>query len=236
MPGKQILIVDDERDIRDLVSFHLKREGYIVEEAKDGEEAWHRLQKKLPDLLILDLMLPGMNGLELCRLLKGKRETAQLPIIMVTAKSEDTDKVIGLELGADDYITKPFNGRELVARVRAVFRRYRHEQDISGKVTFEDGSLFINYDAYEVRIAGRLVELGPTEMKLLFFLSRHPHRAFSRDQLLDAVWGGETFVEPRTVDVHISRLRTILEEDEDFPHRIVTVRGIGYKFLTSLKR
>jgi len=168
MSAKRILVVDDEEDLRALVSFHLEREGYIVEEAKDGEEAWHRLQKKLPDLLILDLMLPGMTGLELCRMLKSHRETVQLPIIILTVKSEDTDKVIGLELGADDYMTKPFNGRELAARVRALLRRYRREPDVSGMMTFEDGSLFINYEAYEVRIAGRPVELGPKEMKLLF--------------------------------------------------------------------
>ncbi|HOJ51205.1 MAG TPA: response regulator [Syntrophales bacterium] len=229
MTGKKILVIEDEKDICDLIAFHLKREGFSVEQLYDGEMAWHRLQKNPPDLIVLDLMLPGMSGLELCRLLKGQKHTESIPIIMVTAKNEDADKVIGLELGADDYLTKPFNPRELVARVRAVLRRLRPREE--GKKFFLDGELVIDYEAYAVYRNNELLDLSSTELKLLFFLTQHPNRVYSRDQLLDAVWGDETFVEPRTVDVHVSRLRAAIEEDKENPKRIQTVRGIGYKYV-----
>lgn len=230
MAGKKILIIEDERDICELIAFHLKKEGFSVEQINDGENAWRRLQKTPPDLVVLDLMLPGMSGLELCRLIREQKQTNHLPVIMVTAKSEDTDKVIGLELGADDYITKPFNPRELVARVRAVLRRSRAIASESKKF-FIDGDLMVDYEAYTVYKDKKPLTLSSTELKLLFFLTQHPNRVYSRDQLLDAVWGDDTFVEPRTVDVHISRLRTAIEEDKDNPRRIQTVRGVGYKYV-----
>ncbi|MCX7981407.1 MAG: response regulator [Syntrophales bacterium] len=230
MAGKKILIIEDEKDICDLMAFHLKKEGFSVEQLFDGETAWRRLQKNHPDLIVLDLMLPGMNGLELCRLIREQKQTTSIPIIMVTAKSEDVDKVIGLELGADDYITKPFNPRELVARVRAVLRRTRTDMGDTKKI-FTDGDLTIDYEAYTVYRNNKPLSLSSTELKLLFFLTTHPNRVYSRDQLLDAIWGDETFVEPRTVDVHISRLRAAIEEDKDNPKRIQTVRGIGYKYV-----
>jgi len=230
MSAKKILLIEDEKDISDLIAFHLRKEGYTVEQVFDGDEAWKRLKFPPPDLIILDLMLPGMNGLELTRLIKGRKDTQHIPIIMVTAKGEEVDKVIGLEMGADDYITKPFSARELVARVRAVLRRLRYE-DSKEKNVFKDGELFIDYDLCEVRIGERTVELGPMEMRLLFFLTQHPNRVYNRDKLLDAVWGDETFVEPRTVDVHISRLRRAIEANKEDPCRIVTVRGMGYKYV-----
>ena len=188
------------------------------------------VRRKRLDLLILDLMLPGINGLDVCRTLRSKEETEALPIIMLTARSEDVDKIVGLEMGADDYITKPFSIRELVARVRALLRRSEIKDEGQKRKSFTDRDLHIDYHAYDVKVRGIKADLGPTEMKLLMFLSRHPGRVYSRDQLLDQVWGDEAFVEPRTVDVHISRLRASIERDKENPEYILTVRGIGYKY------
>lgn len=229
--AKRILIIDDEKDICELVEFHLRREGFDVEYLLDGEAAWNRLKKDTPDLILLDLMLPGMSGLEICRLLKSRAETEHVPIIMLTAKAEETDRVVGLELGADDYVTKPFSVKELIARIKAVLRRSRRDFAVEKKNVFEDGSLRIDYDSYEVRLHDRVIDLSHTEAKLLFFLTRHPNRVYTRDQLLEHVWGENTFVEPRTVDVHISRLRSAIEDAPDKPKRIVTVRGVGYKYV-----
>ena len=227
---KKILIVDDEKDIVDLISYNLEKEGFTIIKAYDGEKALDLIQKDSPDLVVLDLMLPGIRGLDVCRLIRQDKKTERLPIIMLTARSDDLDKILGLEMGADDYITKPFNVKELIARIRAVLRRManRPEDDPSG--IFEFKGLRIHYHSYEVYIHGQKVELGPTEIKLLWFLSRHPGRVYSRDQLLDYVWGDEAFVEPRTVDVHISRLRSIIERDKENPQYIFTIRGVGYKF------
>ncbi len=227
---KTILVVDDEKDIVELVAYNLGREGYQVAKAYDGHQAWQYIRENQPDLVILDLMLPGISGFEICRLIRKKPETAGLPIIMLTAKSDSVDKIMGLEIGADDYLTKPFNVRELIARVRAVLRRWENhvEQEDTEKISWQ--GLEIDFRTYEVTIAGKKVDLGPTELKLLRFFVMHPGRVYTRDQLLDNVWGNESFVEPRTVDVHISRLRAAIEKDKDDPRYILTVRGIGYKF------
>jgi phosphate regulon transcriptional regulator PhoB len=227
---KKILIVDDEKDIVDLISYNLEKEGFTIIKAYDGEKALDLIQKDSPDLVVLDLMLPGIRGLDVCRLIRQDKKTERLPIIMLTARSDDLDKILGLEMGADDYITKPFNVKELIARIRAVLRRMENRSEDDPSDVFEFKGLRIHYHSYEVYIHGQKAELGPTEIKLLWFLSRHPGRVYSRDQLLDYVWGDEAFVEPRTVDVHISRLRSIIEQDKENPQYIFTIRGIGYKF------
>jgi len=229
---KSILVVDDEKDIVDLVAYNLEKEGYKVLTASDGEKALAVIKSGKLDLVVLDLMLPGIKGLDICRIIRRHPETEWLPVIMLTAKGEDLDKVIGLEMGADDYITKPFSVREFVARVRAILRRAETRKGPvqDEKETFSFRNLQLDYGACAVTMAGKKVELGPTEYRLLTFFTRHPGRVYSRDQLLDRVWGDETFVEPRTVDVHISRLRGAIEKDKDNPEYILTVRGLGYKF------
>ena len=230
MMNKIILVVDDEKDIVELVAYNLEREGYQIAKAYDGHQALRYIRENQPDLVILDLMLPGISGLEICRLIRKKPETEGLPIIMLTAKSDSVDKIMGLEIGADDYLTKPFNVRELLARVRAVLRRWeiRAELEDMDKVSFK--GLAIDFRTYEVTVEGKKVDLGPTELKLLRFFIMNPGRVYTRDQLLDHVWGNESFVEPRTVDVHVSRLRAAIEQDKENPEYILTVRGIGYKF------
>lgn len=226
----KILVVDDEKDIVELIAYNLEKEGYSVIRAYDGERALELVMTQNPDLLLLDLMLPGINGVDVCRRLRNDRRSANLPIIMLTAKNEEIDRVLGLEMGADDYITKPFSLRELIARVRAVLRRTgaAQKKEQQGEFVFKD--LRVDYDAHEVFVAGKKVDLSPTEKKLLMFLSRNPGRVFSRDQILDQVWEGESFVERRTVDVHVRRLRAQIEPDQENPHYILTVRGTGYKF------
>ncbi len=225
----KILVVDDEKDIVDLVSYNLEKEGFAVVKAYNGEEALESVRTKDPDLVILDLMLPGMQGLEVCRSIRNNPRNPFLPIIMLTAKGEEIDRVLGLEMGADDYVTKPFSVRELVARVRAILRRSETEKRAT-RETFSFGGLQIDYDSCEVSVAGRKVDLSPTELKLLFFFSRHPGRVYTRDQILDQVWGETAFVTPRTVDVHVRRLRAQIEQDLETPRYVLTVRGIGYKF------
>lgn len=225
---KHILVVDDEADLVELVSYNLKKEGFIVDSASDGETALSKIRKGRYDLVILDLMLPGIQGIELCRILRNDAATAGLPVIMLTAKGEEVDKVIGLEMGADDYMTKPFSPRELVARVRAVLRRLK-EKPVPGKI-LKIGDLEIDRERYTVSTKGIPVKLSATEFKLLLFLAERRGRVFSRDQLLDAVWHDEAFVGPRTVDVHIRRLRSHIEEDPANPKYIKTMRGIGYLF------
>lgn len=226
----RILIVDDEKDIVELVAYNLEKEGYEVLKALDGEKALALVQTKKPALVVLDLMLPGIQGLEVCKRLRRDAETAQVPIIMLTAKGEEIDKVLGLEVGADDYVTKPFSVKELVARVKALLRRTDVAKQPEKPEIFEFKGLRIDMKSYEVTVNGRKVNLSPTEFKLLHFLSRNPGRVYSRDQILDKVWGDESFVEPRTVDVHVRRLRAQIESDENSPVYIVTVRGVGYKF------
>ncbi|HZV46023.1 MAG TPA: response regulator [Thermodesulfovibrionales bacterium] len=225
---KNILIVDDEADLVELVSYNLKKEGFIVDSASDGETALTKIRKGKYGLLILDLMLPGIQGMELCRILRNDPKTSVLPIIMLTAKGEEVDRILGLEMGADDYMAKPFSPRELVARVKAVLRRSK-EKPVSEKI-LKIGDLEIDRERYVVSVRTKPVKLSATEFKLLLFLAERKGKVFSRDQLLDAVWRDEAFVEPRTVDVHIRRLRSNIEEDPAKPRYIKTMRGIGYFF------
>jgi len=225
---KQIIVVDDEVDLIELLSYNLKKEGFIVDSASDGETALAKIKNGKYDLVVLDLMLPGVQGLEICRILRNNPKTARMPVIMLTAKGEEVDRIIGLEMGADDYMTKPFSPRELVARVKAVLRRSA-EQPASVR-TLKTGDLDIDLERYTVAVKGKSVKLSATEFKLLLFLAERKGRVFSRDQLLDAVWRDEAFVEPRTVDVHIRRLRSSIEEDPAKPVYIKTLRGIGYFF------
>ena len=227
---RTILVVEDEKDIRELVRFHLEQEGYAVREAETGEAALAQIAKERPALLVLDLMLPSTDGLEVCRRLRVAEATQGLPIIMLTAKAAEVDRVLGLELGADDYVTKPFSPRELVARVRAVMRRTHGEEVPAPHEVFERGRLRLDFDTYEVFLDGSRVGLSLREFELLKFFVRHPHRVYDRLQLLDLVWGPDTHVEPRTVDVHIRRLRKRIERNDAAPELIVTVRGVGYKF------
>jgi phosphate regulon transcriptional regulator PhoB len=227
---KKILVVDDEKDIVDLITYNLEKEAFAAIKAYDGESALTLVKAQKPDLVILDLMLPGIRGLEICKFIRKNPETETLPIIMLTAKGDHVDKILGLEMGADDYITKPFNVGELIARVRAVLRRAEVRPDPEKAKTFTYKGLHVDYGSYEVRVEEKKIDLGPKEIKLLRFFTQHPGRVYTRDQLLDYVWGDETFVESRTVDVHISRLRLAIEKDTEKPQYILTVRGIGYKF------
>jgi len=229
MTSRNVLVVDDEKDLVELASYNLRKEGFSVDSAADGEEALSKIRKKNYDLLVLDLMLPGLQGMELCRILRNDPGTARLPIIMLTAKGEEVDKVIGLEMGADDYMTKPFSPRELVARVKAVLRRAPQERP-SGEGTLKTGELEIDRERYAVLVRGEPVKLSATEFRLLLYLAERKGKVFSREQLLDAVWRDEAFVEPRTVDVHIRRLRSQIEEDPANPKYVKTLRGVGYFF------
>jgi len=227
---RKVLIVEDEKDIRDLVRYNLEEEGFAVVEASDGEVGLNLATRERPALIILDLMLPGLSGLEVCKHLRSREETMQVPILILTARASEVDKVLGLEIGADDYVTKPFSPRELVARVKAVLRRaYGPVLDRPHEI-YEKGRLRIDYDTYEVAIEGHAVNLGLREFELLKFFVQYPHRVFSRTQILDLVWGHDVYVEPRTVDVHIRRLRQRVERDDADPMLILTVRGVGYKF------
>lgn len=225
MDAKRILVVDDEADLVELVSYNLKKEGFVIDSAFDGEEAFAKVKKANYDLLILDLMLPGIQGMELCRILRNDPKTASLPIIMLTAKGEEVDKVVGLEMGADDYVTKPFSLRELVARVRAVLRRSA-EKPLPQKILRID-ELEIDKERYTVNISRKPIKLSATEFKLLLYLVERRGKVFTREQLLDAVWG-EVYIELRTVDVHIRRLRAKIEDNPENPRYIKTLHGIGY--------
>ena len=230
MTQKKILVADDEKDIVELIAFNLEREGFAVCRSYDGLKAWERVNTEKPDLVILDLMMPELPGMEVCGRIRRQETTASLPIIMLTAKSDPVDKILGLEIGADDYITKPFHVRELIARVRAVLRRSERPNDADVIESFDYRGLHIDFQSYRVTVEGEPIDLSSREFKLLRFFTSHPGRVYSRDQLLDRVWGDEAFVEPRTVDVHISRLRGAIEPDKENPRYILTVRGIGYKF------
>ena len=228
--GQKILVVEDEPDIRKLIQYNLVQERFRVLEAEDGEQALKIVQRDKPNLLILDLMLPGLSGIELCRILRDRSETARLPILMLTAKAGEADRVLGLEMGADDYLTKPFSPRELVARVRAILRRAERGSETETLPAYDRGGLQIDFTTYEVFARGKSIKLTLKEFELLRFLVQNPNRVLSRDQLLDRVWGGETFVTPRTVDVHIRRLRKAIEKEDSNPKWILTLRGVGYKF------
>lgn len=223
---QRALIVDDEQAIVDLVRHHLEKEGLQVLEAKDGDTALRLARERKPDLLILDLMLPGIDGLEICRLLRRDPATAQLAIIMLTAKAEEVDRIVGLEMGADDYIVKPFSPRELVARVKAVFRRGREQPEYAIKKV---GALEVDEAKHQVRVNGQLVDLTVKEFDLLCALMKARGRVLNRDQILESVWGYSNAmdIESRTVDVHIRRLREKIGTESK---RIVTIKGVGYRF------
>lgn len=228
MNAKRILIVEDEQPIREMVMFALAGAGYEVQEAADARQAQVNITERLPDLILLDWMLPGLSGIDYARRLKKNELTRDLPVIMLTARAEEEDKVQGLESGADDYITKPFSPRELVARIRAVLRR-------GGPASEEEmlyaSGLSLDLASHRVSAGEILLDMGPTEYRLLEFFMSHPERVYSRSQLLDRVWGSNVYVEERTVDVHIRRLRKVLEP-HGFDALVQTVRGAGYRFST----
>jgi two-component system phosphate regulon response regulator PhoB/two-component system alkaline phosphatase synthesis response regulator PhoP len=225
---KTIAILDDEEDILELLQNYLTRAGFKVETFSSPERFLKYLERHQPDLILLDLMLPGADGLEICRYLKSQPEKASLPIIMLTARSQEADRVTGLELGADDYVTKPFSLRELEARIKAVLRRRETPvQAEKGGKKLAGGQLLIDPERHQVRIKGSPVELSLSEFRILELLTSRPGRVFSRDQILDYLWGREKVVIPRTVDVHIRHLRKKLGELKDL---IQSVRGVGYKF------
>ena len=230
MNAKHILIVEDEQPIREMISFALAGVGYEVREAADARQAQAAISERLPDLILLDWMLPGISGIDFARRLKKEDLTRELPIIMLTARAEEEDKVQGLESGTDDYITKPFSPRELVARIRAEVRR--------GGPAAEDeilhaNGLSLDLASHRVSAGEALLDVGPTEYRLLEFFMSHPERVYSRGQLLDRVWGSNVYVEERTVDVHIRRLRKVLEP-HGYEVMIQTVRGAGYRFSTRI--
>jgi two-component system phosphate regulon response regulator PhoB len=220
----RILIVEDEDALSMLLRYNLEAEGYDVQTVARGDEAETQLKERAPDLIVLDWMLPGLSGIELCRRVRARPETRQLPIIMLTARGEESEKVRGLATGADDYVVKPFSVPELLARVRALLRRSIPERVAS---VLSIGDLALDREKKRVTRSGRAVELGPTEYRLLEFLMERPGRVFTREQLLDGVWGSEIYIDERTVDVHVGRLRKAINRgDEEDPIR--TVRGAGY--------
>jgi DNA-binding response OmpR family regulator len=223
-PAKTVLVVDDEPTLVATLKYNLEREGYRVVSAGDGEKAITLARSERPDLMILDLMLPAVDGLEVCRIL---RREMTLPILMLTARVGEVDKVVGLEIGADDYVTKPFSTRELLARIRALLRRTTTPADEEVLVS---GDLRIDMKRREVTRNDRPVELKPKEMELLIYFMRNKGRAFTREQLLREVWGYDFYGDSRTVDVHVSWLRQKIEEQAGKPVRILTVRGVGYRF------
>lgn len=227
MKGK-ILIVEDESAIREMLGYTLMKEGYACEDAADIEQARAIIEKSRPDLILLDWMLPGISGIDFARRLRGDTETQSIPIIMLTARGEESDKVRGLDTGVDDYVTKPFSTKELLARMRAVLRRYSNE-DQQGVI--EIGGLLLDPETYRVSAGEQIIEISPTEFKLLHFFITHPERVYTRAQLLDHVWGQNVYVEERTVDVHIRRMRKTLEP-YGFDRFIQTVRSVGYRFST----
>jgi len=225
--SQKILVVDDEPHIVELVRYNLTQAGYAVISAFDGRDAAARVRQDRPDLVILDIMLPHVDGLEVCRQIR--RESA-VPIIMLTAKGGELERVVGLEIGADDYVTKPFSPRELVARVRAILRRATPEAREALSSSVRSGALTLDAATREVTLNGRPVDLTAKEFELLRLLLTHPNRVFTRDFLLEHIWGYDYYGSTRTVDMHISRLREKIEDDPAAPTYIVTVRGVGYKF------
>ena len=228
---KRILVIEDDKDIVELVRYNLEKDGYQVLSSGDGASGLAQIRRMPPDLLILDLMLPKMSGLEVCKEIRKDANLNRLPILILTAKGEEADRVVGLELGADDYVTKPFSPRELAARVKALLRRTEPSGVPSEKV-LEIGALRIDPASYRVTRAGKSVPMSTLEFRLLYFLAARPNRVFTRDQLLDGVWGTERFVTPRSVDVYVRRLREKVEVDPQHPVYMKTIRGAGYLFET----
>ncbi|MGU3494782.1 phosphate regulon transcriptional regulator PhoB [Xanthobacteraceae bacterium A53D] len=225
MPAR-ILIIEDEEPLTLLLRYNLESEGYAVDNVARGDEAETRLRESVPDLVILDWMLPGLSGIELCRRLRTRPETERLPVIMLTARGEETERVRGLATGADDYVVKPFSVPELLARVRALLRRAKPEHVAT---LLRAGDIELDRETHRVHRSGREIHLGPTEFRLLEFLMQSPGRVFSREQLLDGVWGQDVYIDERTVDVHVGRLRKAINRGRQ-PDPIRTVRGAGYSF------
>ena len=225
--AKKIVVVDDEKPIADILQFNLEKEGYDVLTANDGDEALELILKEVPDLVLLDIMLPGKDGMEICR---EVRKSHDMPIIMLTAKDDEIDKVLGLELGADDYVTKPFSTRELIARVKANLRRKVPVDDTKevDENTIKLREIEINLDAYSVKKNGTEVDLTQREFELLIYLAKHPSQVMTREHLLETVWGYDYFGDVRTVDVTVRRLREKIETDSSYPEYIMTRRGVGY--------
>ena len=227
MKRQKILVVEDEPDILEVIEYNLTREGFRVLTARDGEDGLKKARQDLPDALILDLMLPGLDGLEVCRKLRGDDVTRNVPILMVTAKGEESDIVVGLSIGADDYLVKPFSPRELIARLRAVLRRTQAQQQRAENDRIEVGTLVVDRTRHEVTVNGDAIIFTPTELRLLHFLGSHPGRVFTRDQLLARAIGEHAVVLDRNIDVHVRSIRRKLGDERE---RIETVRGVGYRF------
>ncbi len=233
---KNILVIDDEVDIGELVAYNLQKEGFRVDNAYDGEEGLKKIGSRRYELIFLDLMLPGIQGIELCKVVRSNPDTARIPIVMLTAKDEEIDKILGFEVGADDYITKPFSPRELVVRAKALLRRAERPAKAAAR-TAEDENILrirdmtIDKERFIVTVGTRQMKLSAIEFKLLLFLAERPKKIFNREQLLDMVWGKDVYVEPRTVDVHVRRLRAKIEHDPNDPTYIKTMRGVGYYYM-----
>ncbi|MFT3890269.1 MAG: response regulator transcription factor [Anaerolineales bacterium] len=228
MNTKHILIVEDEASIAEVVSLYLKRAGYSVQVAADGRQAMGMIERQMPDFVILDLMLPEVDGLSLTRWL---RDRSDVPIIMLTARREEIDRIAGLEMGADDYVVKPFSPQELVSRVRAVMRRLGREQDaVENERAISFGDITIDPKSRVVTLKEAPIELTAKEFDMLYLLARHPKQVFTREQLLERIWGGALYIDPGTVTVHVRRLREKIEADASKPMRLLTVWGVGYKF------
>jgi len=225
---KKIMIVEDEHDLIRLLKYNLEKEGFRVASVTDGSLVLAEIRREEPDLLILDLMLPGMDGLEICRQVRKHDRYSAIPILMLTARSGEADRVVGLELGADDYVTKPFSMRELIARIRALLRRHEATPQ---RTSVQRGDLTIDPSAHAVSVGGKPVELSALEFRLLHHLASHPGLVFSRDQLLDRVWGNDRSVTPRSVDVYIRRVREKIEPEPQQPAYLQTVHGVGYRFV-----
>ena len=227
MGKTKILVVDDDPNILQLINLYLTREGFEVATAEAGDEALRKFKSDPPNMMLLDVMLPGMDGWQVCR---EVRKVSNIPVIMLTAKDETFDKVLGLELGADDYIVKPFDTKELVARMKAVLRRYQTNDAGAATKELSFPGLTINITQYTVTYLGRPLEMPPKELELLYFLASHPGQVFTREQLLEQVWGYDFFGDSRTVDVHVKRLRDKLVGSEEMGWALKTVWGVGYKF------
>ena len=225
MSSKHILVVEDDSEIREMLRFSLEKSGYAVVEAEDAEQALEKLGVMLPDMMLVDWMLPGMAGPEFVRRTRRDDLTKKIPVIMLTARGEESDILQGFENGADDYLTKPFSPKELLARIKSLLRRSSNDEE--GNLQVQE--LLLDIQAHRLSIAGKSVEIGPTEYKLLEFFMQHPDRVYSREQLLDMVWGRNVYVEERTVDVHILRLRKLLSP-HGYDKLVQTVRGSGYRF------
>ena len=229
LTGEEILIIEDDSDIVELLTMELTKHHYRVRVALEGQKGLAEARRQPPELVILDLMLPGLDGWEVCRLLKNNASTKAVPLLILTAMVQEEDRVRGLELGADDYLVKPFSLKELVARVRALLRRTRTTKEDNTTDNFKIGPLSLDIERHEVRMADRLLQITPTEFALLKHLIRHPGIVFTRDQLISALWGEDRFVEEHNLDVHVHSLRQQLETDPAHPRFLLTVRGVGYK-------